>query len=121
MNTHQLINENDPLCLFCGGQCYVSGDGQSPNLYTDHYNCIECSESFSIHRYDSDPPYAFDFTCGKLLVIHMYQTDRLVIRRWDTITTDASDDNPITIPYFEIDFADKQALIDKLTVYLTFA
>jgi hypothetical protein len=127
MNMHELLgidSPEGPCCLFCHSQCSMSGGGvnSSPKpLCSDQYSCLDCSESFTVHRIGDDLPYAFDFTCGQFLVVHYYHTKFLMLRRWDMMTTETSEDNPVGIRYFEIDFSDKQALISKLKIYMLFA
>lgn len=123
METHKLIDPEDPKCIFCKSPCFVSGAGWSPDYFIDKYECInkQCREEFAVHRKKDKPPYAFDFTCGPLMVVHHYDTNYLVLRRWTDITTESATDNPIGIPYFDMDFTDKEALIRKLQTYMLFA
>lgn len=130
MKPHELLGldkPDGPYCLFCRSQCIIteSSGGNFPGVtrptFSDRYTCLDCNESFVVHHIDEDEPYAFDFSCGPLLVVCHYDTDMLVLRRLDGITTDVSEDNPVGIPYFDFNFDDKLGLINKLKTYMIFA
>lgn len=120
---HELIDREDPHCLYCNGKCDIALEGKllpasSTTYDTETLTCQECNERFCIDNIQNEKGettyIAFSFTCKKYNVVFLY-TDKafdLYTRKGKHITT---------LPVFEVDFSDKNKLYDKLKIYVLFS
>lgn len=133
MQMHELIDREDPKCLYCNSECDLSLDGNGIGLVSyeiQMLKCRKCGEQFEIHEtsHGNASMYkAFVFTCKNLVVFNEYgsgfrigDTDLLwskdvSARAWKT------PDDPVWIVPFEVDFSDKKKLYKKLKTYLVFS
>lgn len=125
---HKIIDREDPHCPYCKGQCIIEGKGKHTDkfihLLLDQYICTQCKELFEIYTtLDNPEPYAFAFTCNKMLAYCNYGRVRIELCYYDRedATTNAYIDVPVLVPMFNLDFDNKKLLTKKLKTYLTFA
>lgn len=120
---HELIDQEDPRCLYCNGKCDIAFEGKtiahSAQMYDiDTLTCQECGERFcidSLQNSAGETTYvAFTFTCKKYDVVFLYSDAAFDIftRKGKHITT---------LPAFEVDFSDKKKLFQKLKTYVIFS
>ena len=135
--THELIDPDDPRCLYCGRSCDIELKGEwishSQNRYdVEVLSCRKCKEKFEIHSVQTiDGETAlntFVFTCKELCVVHVYAGKTFEIGGhgllYDTLNNQlvTNADEPTTkVPAFEVDFSDKNKLSEKLRTYLLFS
>lgn len=138
---HELIDREDPRCLYCHSECDIEQDGTSISLYSsgDTYECQiltcrKCKEVFEIHWYDHSGDifyHAFLFTCKELTVFDFYprptdMEEHFAIGTRDQLYKQWKDDprnfpRKNRVPAFPVDFFNKRALHKKLKTYLTFS
>lgn len=120
---HELIDREDPVCLYCGAQCEVFLSAtQLPHssLMEDQESltCISCKEEFmisSLQNPEGDTNYTgFTFTCQDYLVFVNYLEDYFEIK-------DKNGKYIIALPSFNVDFSDKNKLREKLKTYIIFS
>jgi hypothetical protein len=119
MELHNLINMDDPVCLYCQAYCDVFQDAKGyPPLVTNAYTCQKCKEKFEMFVVDgSNVKYiGFSFTCNHYKVWQSYINNKLGLAN---ISFDAID--YIWVPYFEVDFSKKEELYKKIKTYILFA
>jgi len=142
INLHELIDREDPKCLYCNSDVDLHQDGQSISTWAPATNtyevqiltCRSCQETFEIHWYDHDGNvtyHAFVFTCQELLVFNAYQShidsSRFIISHKNGLYESWKDDpskHPRyrdMIPPFSVDFSNKKSLYKKLKTYLVFS
>lgn len=120
---HELIDREDPHCLYCNGKCDIALEGKlipasSTTYDTETLTCQECGERFCIdfiQNSSGETSYmAFTFTCKKYNVVYLYAE-----ACFDIYTR--KDKHITTLPVFEVDFSDKKKLFDKLRTYIIFS
>lgn len=111
---NNLIDEDDPKCLYCNGICKTTHDSDA-TLITDRYACLICGEVFEKSYTIGFEPGIFSFTCQDLYIIVFAKTAKFAVSSIDK-------NNKINyIPYFDINFSNKNSLYQKLKTYLTFS
>jgi hypothetical protein len=119
MKLHALINEDDPICLYCQGRCDVSQKASGyPDLVTYTYSCQKCQEVFESNTIDGKY-FAFSFTCKNFKVFQNYGANNFGLDK-------KGPDLDFTykyvwIPYFDINFSQKEELYHKIKTYILFA
>lgn len=133
--THELIDKDDPRCLYCDGEVDVELKGNwSTALSARHdvevLRCRKCREVFEIHSMQDstgETHYgSFVFTCGKYCIQNAYSSDRYVIGNHsllfqEVINPSVPETTKVDVPNFSIDFSDKEKLLAKLGTYLLFS
>lgn len=140
--THELIDRDEPRCLYCNGDCDIKQDGLSISTWSPHTNtyevqiltCRKCQEVFEIHWYDHEGEvtyHAFAFTCKDLLVFYMYPRDTVteasfaietrknLYEKWKDDARKMPRKN--RVPPFPVDFSNKEKLWEKLKTYIIFS
>lgn len=136
MQLHELIDREDPKCLYCRVRCDLKVTGRNssvaqPDPYTiEILTCtnIKCQEIFEIHSWDDDQRVSdFVFTCKDIVVINKYpQPSGTAVgfnigdksNLWPKMFSGHITTN---IPPFKIDFSNKNKLYNKLKTYLVFS
>lgn len=120
---HELINQNEPRCLYCFSEIDYSMSSQwlpGSNLRSDTetLTCRKCKESFWIHSLQGDDAETvingFTFSCKDFWVFFNYIEDYFDVK-------DKHRKFLFAIPSFEVDFSDKDKLYEKLKTYLLFS
>lgn len=128
MEMHELIDREDPRCLYCNSECDVRVDGFGIGLISHDVNilsCRKCKEIFEIHSINKngETTYtSFVFTCKRLAVVNSYAHGFAIGGReylYGKWTANTYYDNYISP--FDIDFSDKKKLHKKLKTYLVFS
>lgn len=129
---HELIDRENPLCLYCQGELDLKHDGFFPGgIVSLTYDvqmltCRDCDEVFEIHWIDDAGKVtyaAFVFTCNEIVVFNLYADgffvggNELLYQNW--VGASAKLEN--SIPAFNVDFSDKKKLFKKLRTYLVFS
>ena len=136
---HELIDREDPRCLYCNSECDLIQDGQvilGPGS-VNHIGQVwevqiltcrnkKCHEVFEIHWFDNRGEIKmthFVFTCKKITVMHRYDEDNFGIGGKELLCPGEHDFKfaKFFVPKFEVNFSDKKALHKKLKTYLTFS
>lgn len=120
---HELIDREDPKCLYCHSECdyTMSGRGVTSRTQAEVLDCRSCKERFIIHSTDfnNETQYtAFFFTCKKFLVAVQYSSNQYAIHKMKAKMIGVE---PVMVPPFSVDFSDKKALHKKLKTYVTFS
>jgi len=131
---HKLMDQEDPKCLYCNGQCSVSLEGyKAPMGCSDDreiLTCTLCKEVFTIFSIQSIEGetiyYGFSFSCQDITVFYEYKNKNfgLFSQKTKSIVDehgDMEDISPTEVPIFEIDFSNKNKLHNKLKTYLLFS
>lgn len=132
---HELIDQEDPKCLYCGGQCSISLEGyKAPLGCSDDreiLTCNLCGEVFTIFSMQSSEGetsyYAFSFSCKDITVIYSYNDKKFGLfchkKTEPMIDEDGSieDTSPTKVSVFKVDFSDKNKLYNKLKIYALFS
>ncbi len=129
---HELIDREDPKCLYCNGKCDFTMDGDflagtlSLTYEVQILKCRRCFETFEIHWIDDagEVRYSsFVFTCGSLTVYNQYEKGFCIGGK--ELLHPASKSLPYEtmkfVPEFLVDFSDKNKLWEKLKTYLVFS
>lgn len=129
MQLHELIDREDPKCLYCDSFCddYMDGESISHNInyYVQIFRCRKCHETFEIHWIDDmvkTKMQGFLFTCEPLTVFNLYNKGfsiggkELHFSRWKSLNPGFN-----FIEEFEVDFSNKNKLLEKLKTYLIFS
>lgn len=130
---HELIDQEDPRCLYCQSEVDIHLDGlpvkgnAGISFNVETLTCRSCGETFEI--YSEDYPSgktvytSFLFSCKDICVLHDYDKKEFTIGNinllWKNLNKDTSFDVNITV--FNIDFSDKKKLYKKLKTYVTFS
>lgn len=125
MKLHELIDKDEPQCLYCNSATDLSLSLKSewlPNtslkVDVEVIACQKCNEEFKIHSLqggDGNTEYnGFTFTCKSYRVFFNYIEDYFDI-------SDKKGKYIVAIPSFTVDFSDKDKLFDKLKTYLVFS
>ena len=130
MQLHELIDREDPRCLYCKSECDIKLDGTGiSNSNTLVYNveiltCRKCEEKFEIYWWDDCDVSSFSFSCKDLAVLSTYDGKLAGLHvahkkyMWPDYLRQA---DSVDIPPFNIDFSDKKKLHKKLKTYLLFS
>lgn len=140
---HELIDREDPRCLYCNSDCDLKQDGipistwnPAGNIYEcQTLTCRKCKEVFEIHWYDHQGSIfysAFGFTCKEMFVLDLYPRPNdnppegmMFITTRKHLYSDDPRKSPMRsksrIPPFLVDFSDKNKLYEKLKTYLIFS
>lgn len=135
---HELIDKENPKCLFCKSECDIKLDGLTKtSITTINFNveiltCRSCNEVFEIYSEDDmigDLVYtAFQFSCEDICVLYDYDKSVYIISKpnmlWENLgksPTTRTLAPEIKTPPFEIDFSNKKKLYKKLKTYVTFS
>jgi hypothetical protein len=129
MKLHELIDMEDPKCLYCKSLCDIHIDGFGSMIATsyevDLLVCRACSEMFEIHTKDHVKVYAFVFTCNEIVVFNSYSYNGFAIGGINYLWKQTPKTRVLTrnefIPTFDIDFSDKIKLYNKLKTYQIFS
>lgn len=126
MQMHELIDRDDPRCLYCNNEVDLKLDGMGVALATYEVQilkCRKCKEQFEIHESgvgNDTKIVAFVFTCKKIAIFYKYD-EGFMIGNHDLLWSNRSvNGHPWIIP-FTIDFSDKKKLHKKLKTYLVFS
>jgi hypothetical protein len=127
MQLHELIDIINPVCLYCNNKCIESGVGYIESLSTiifDCFICSVCNEHFKIEMLH-DAVCGFIFTCDEFSVYQDYNNNSFGINKSandiNESNMSAARTKTILVPEFFINFSDKQALLNKLKIFLTFS
>lgn len=131
---HELINREDPRCLYCNYKCDFKMDGRASTVanpdsyFVEILTCIKCKEIFEIHGWDDTAQITdFVFTCKKIVVLNKYpQSSGVAVgfnigNRTNLWPQMFGGDATINVAPFDIDFSDKNKLHKKLKTYLVFS
>ncbi len=142
---HELIDREDPRCLYCNSDCDLKQDGIPMSMSSTNHTyevqiltCRNCQEIFEIHWYETDQQvtqyYGFVFTCKDLLVFNMYLMKpyedldgAFCLGKRSKNLWKHHKNKPANFPFrprippFPVDFSDKEKLYEKLKTYLVFS
>lgn len=126
---HELIDREDPKCLYCNGSCDLHMDGEiiltTLSYEVQSLRCRRCHETFEIHWVDDNGEtkyLGFTFTCGSLTVHNLYDKGfciggkELLYSQWQAAAPEFN-----YIEKFNVDFSNKNKLYEKLKTYLIFS
>jgi hypothetical protein len=117
LNIKGYINNSEASCIYCRNKCPLEKKKSSFDEW-DLYLCKKCQESFIVY-YDllnEDTADAFSFTCKGITIYQDYNDiDVFLLRKYE------SKGDAVSIPFFEIDFSDKERLFKKIKTYLMLA
>lgn len=113
---HELIDREDPRCLYCNSEVELSVSSQSTlsNIRLDEetLTCYKCKEIFKIFSNQDDigdTKYeGFAFTCHGIAVYSSYESSKFYFKG-------------LAVPPFHIDFSNKEKLYKKLRTYILFS
>lgn len=120
---HELIDKDEPKCLYCYRDVDISSSSQwlpGTNLRadTETLTCRKCKESFWIHSVQGDDGVTkidgFTFSCKNFWVFYNYVEDYFDVK-------DKNRKFLFAIPSFPIDFSNRDKLYEKLKTYLLFS
>lgn len=130
---HELIDREDPKCLYCHSSCDFRHDGIGFNKGQSSFEvqiltCTNCKEIFQIHWLEDEKSettyYSFLFSCNGIVVVNDYERGMSVggpELLWDNWRLS----NPIPsekfVSHFRIDFSNKEKLYNKLKTYQVFS
>jgi len=132
MKLHELIDREEPKCLYCKSDVDLSMSSIGwPQYHVDSLTCKnkKCKAVFEVHAYeDLDNIVAFTFTCKDLCIRNNYASGVAV----GTVLIGAHDllysKRGISAKYIELgtdslsfDFSDKKKLYKKLKTYIVFS
>lgn len=127
MLMHELIDREDPRCLYCQSKVNIKSDCamfRAASLYNvDTFSCRKCKEQFEIHCIDDEEPIAFTFSCEEIVVFNQYKTDFEIGAEellWKNCMN-GRPNNSIYIAPFEIEFSNKSELYIKLKSLILFS
>jgi hypothetical protein len=112
---HTIFNDDHPTCLYCKGDCDVSGFGEAMAV-VDTYTCRQCKESFEI--FSIGEVKGFTFSCNGISVHQNYELKQFGLKRKGP---DDWKSSLVWIPEFEIDFSEKEKLHRLLMTCLIFS
>ena len=118
MELHNLIDIDNPICLYCKSYCDIFQNAtEYPPLVSNTYTCQKCKEKFIIYFVDgSEIKFTgFQFTCNEYDVWLSYKEKKFAIKKKDTPA------DRMWVPYFDFNFSEKDKLYQKLKVYVLFA
>ncbi len=127
---HELIDRDEPRCLYCKSVCSIKLDGTAitPNntivRHVEILTCIKCKEVFEIHWWDECDIDSFVFSCKNITILYVYEGQYAGFHlgnKTNLWPSRHTQENSIAIPFFEVDFSDKKKLHKKLKTYLTFS
>lgn len=128
---HELIDREDPKCLYCNSDCDFKHDGFFPagisNLYyeLEILTCRKCKEIFEIHWIDDAGEFrylSFVFTCKDIVVLNRYSSGYSIGGKEFLYVNWSAGKNPDNfIPAFPVDFSNKNKLYKKLKTYVVFS
>ena len=122
MKTHELIDKDDPRCLYCNSEIFYELKSEwlpntSLKVDSEILTCQKCKEEFKIHSLqggDGNTEYTgFTFSCKEYSVFFNYIEDYFDVKQHDKYA--------FAIPSFIVDFSDKNKLYEKLKTYLIFS
>ncbi len=130
---HELIDKEDPRCLYCNLECNIHLDGLPFKASTglsfnvEILNCRSCDETFEIYTEENtvgEKTYtSFVFSCNGIVVLCDYDKETFLLGNknmlWKNLNKKQA--KATTIPSFEIDFSNKKKLYKKLKTYVTFS
>jgi hypothetical protein len=126
MQLHELIDREDPRCLYCNANvdCHLSSEwiskGTSLRNDVESIVCQKCKEVFYIHSWQGDDGHTeysgFTFTCKDLSIFFNY-----IESYFDISKNGKKKEHITTIPSFTIDFSHKDKLYEKLKTYIVFS
>lgn len=123
MRPHELIDQDEPKCLYCYSNVDVTLSSSwipSINLRADieTLTCRKCKESFWIHSLQGDDGVTeingFTFSCKDFWLFFNYIEEYFEVK-------DKHRKYLFAIPSFPLDFSDKEKLYQKLKTYLVFS
>lgn len=123
MQLHELINRDDPRCLYCNSEIHYELKSEwLPNIAlkvdVEIITCRKCKEEFrilSLQGDDGNTDYTgFTFTCKNYRIFSPYL---------EPYYFDMSEGGKhiVTFPSFVVDFSNKKKLYQKLKTYLVFS
>lgn len=136
MQLHELINKEEPKCLYCKTLCDFKMDGRASTpanpdaYYVEILTCTnkKCKEVFEIHGWeDTGEITDFVFSCKNIVIINKYpQLSGIAVgfnigdksNLWPKMFGGRV---TINVPLFQVDFSDKKKLYKKLKTYLVFS
>lgn len=132
---HELIDREDPRCLYCNSRCDIEMDGGfvagmiSLTQEVQVLTCFKCKEVFEVHWVDDSQTgivtyLDFVFSCDDIVVINRYgeETFYIVDKKYlyrRSRPNGLAVSHPI--PQFTVDFSDKKKLYEKLKTYRVFS
>ncbi len=126
---HELIDREEPKCLFCQSETNVDVSSNWDNRYgrmdTETLTCRSCKEIFVIHSNQDTSGETrctgFAFSCKGVLIYYDYDSNKFWIGNHQKNYKSLFVSEPTIIPYFSVDFSDKNKLHEKLKTYLIFS
>jgi hypothetical protein len=122
MLLHELIDRDEPKCLYCNSGVDTRLTSEwipKTALKADHegVSCHSCNEVFGIYSFqksDGETVYTgFTFTCREYNIYFDYSMNCFDVKIGAEYVT--------TIPFFTVDFSDKEKLCEKLKTYCVFS
>ncbi len=128
---HELIDPNEPKCLYCNQEFLDSATSLRSGRYSGHgvytpmtrydaetFYCVDCKETFEIHSLQGSDGYTtytgFSFTCKGYNIFNNY------IEKYFDIS-DKKGKHITAIPEFPANFSSRKKLHEKLKTYILFS
>jgi hypothetical protein len=127
---HELIDPDEPKCLYCNQVILDSAMGLRSNNYSSTgYNpkirsdaetlyCVDCKETFEIYSIQKEDGYTtytgFSFTCKGYNIYNNY------VEKYFDIS-DKNGKHITAIPEFSANFSSRKKLHEKLKTYILFS
>lgn len=112
-----LLPDKKIPCFYCNGsmssQAVESSWAKGIRKVLITWGCHECKECFTFSGIEDETPDSLQFQCKEIRVFIYYKADSIALQ--------VDFKQPIYLPYFEIDFSDKEKLYNKLRTYLLFS
>jgi hypothetical protein len=130
---HELIDREDPRCLYCNSRCDIEQDGGfvagmiSLMQEVQILKCFNCKEKFEVHWIDDAGTVTyleFVFSCKDIVVVNRYAENNFyIVDKKHLYNSKRPSGLPVTnpIPQFTVDFSDKKKLYEKLRTYRVFS
>lgn len=128
MKLHELINREEPKCLYCKSSCDYSLDGFGVGLAShdvDILTCQKCKEIFEVHTTTQPSGESevdgMSFTCKDIVVVCSYEYGFAIGGKEYLYPNWSANNTYQYLEPFPVDFSNKKKLYKKLKTYLVFS
>lgn len=128
MKLHELIDREEPKCLYCNSLCDYRLDGFGVGLVShdvDILTCQKCKEIFEVHTTTNAAGEAtidgMSFSCKDLVVVCSYEYGYAIGGKEYLYPMWSTNNSYQYLEPFPVDFSNKKKLYKKLKTYLVFS